>query len=79
MKCVLTTQKEILNMCEFTVLMMEEEVFKDVIHAKSDGSMVIVRNVLGVSKTFENCIIEEVDVQSERLILQPAKNDRAKL
>ena len=78
MKCVLTTQKEILNMCEFTVL-MKEEVFKDVIHAKSDGSMVIVRNVLGVSKTFENCIIEEVDVQSERLILQPAKNDRAKL
>lgn len=62
MKCVLTMQKEILNMCEFTVLMKEEEVFKDFIHAKSDGSKVIVRNVLGVSKTFENCIIEEVDV-----------------
>ncbi len=48
-------------------------VFKDAVYAKSDGNKVTVRDVLGVSKTFENCTIEEVDVQSERLILQVAK------
>jgi len=48
-------------------------VFKDAVYAKVDGNKVTVRNILGVSKTFENCTIKEVDVQSERLILQTAK------
>ena len=60
-------------MCEFTVFKKGEVVFKDAVYAKSDGSKVTVRDVLGVSKTFENCTIEEVDVQSERLILQTAE------
>jgi len=59
--------------CEFTVFKKGEVVFKDAVYAKSDGSKVTVRDVLGVSKTFENCTIEEVDVQSERLILQTAE------
>lgn len=56
-------------MCEFTVFKKGEVVFKDAVFARSDGSQVKVRDVLGVSKTFENCTIEEVDVKSERLVL----------
>lgn len=60
-------------MCEFTVFKKGEVVFKGAVYAKSDGNKVTVRDVLGVSKTFENCIIEEVDVKSERLVLISAK------
>ena len=60
-------------MCEFTVFKKGEVVFKDVVYAKYDGNKVTVRDVLGVSKTFESCIIEEVDVKSERLVLISAK------
>jgi predicted RNA-binding protein len=60
-------------MCEFSVLLQDKIVFEDAVYAKVDGNKVTVRNILGVSKSFENCAIEEVDVQSERLILQTAK------
>ena len=50
-----------------------ELIFKGAVYAKSDGSKVTVRDVLGVSKTFKNCIIEEVDVKSERLVLVSAE------
>jgi predicted RNA-binding protein len=60
-------------MCEFSVLLRDKIVFEDVVYAKADGNKVTVRNILGVSKSFENCTIEEVNVQSERLILQTAK------
>jgi predicted RNA-binding protein len=56
-------------MCEFTVFRKGEVVFKDAVYAKSDGGKVVVKDVLGRSKAFENCIIEEVDVKSERLVL----------
>jgi len=60
-------------MCEFKVLKKEEIVFKDAVYAKVDGKRVTVRDVLGVSKVFEDCIIAEVDVGSERLLLTPIK------
>jgi len=60
-------------MCEFSVLLQDKIVFRDAVYARMDENMVRVRNVLGVSKSFENCIIEEVDVQSERLVLRTAK------
>ncbi len=60
-------------MCEFSVLLQDKIVFRDAVYAKAEGNRVTVRNVLGSSKTFENCTIEEVDVPSERLILQTAK------
>jgi len=60
-------------MCESTVFKKGEVVFKDVVYARSDGSKVTVRDVLGVSKTFENCMIEEVDVKSEQLVLVSAE------
>jgi len=58
-------------MCEFKVLKKGEVVFKDAVYAKADGNNVTVRDVLGVSKTFESSRIIEVDVPSERLLLAP--------
>ena len=60
-------------MCEFNVLLQDKVVFRGAVYARADGNKVSVRNILGVSKTFENCAIEEVDVQSERLVLQPSR------
>jgi len=56
-------------MCEFEVILDGETVYKDVIYAKADGKNVVVKDVLGATKTFENCQIAEIDVSSERLIL----------
>ena len=60
-------------MCEFTVLLGGEEVFKDAIYAKVDGSKVVLKDVLGASKILENCTITEIDVGSERLVLSSIK------
>jgi predicted RNA-binding protein len=57
-------------MCEFTVILNGETVFKDVVHVKMNGNNVIVRDVLGESREFEDCKISEVDVNSTRLILK---------
>jgi predicted RNA-binding protein len=56
-------------MCELKVLLQGKTVFNDAIYAKADNSKVIVRDVIGNSKTFENCKIAEVDISSERLVL----------
>jgi predicted RNA-binding protein len=60
-------------MCEFSVFLQDKTVFRDAVYAKADGNKVTVRNILGISKSFEDCTIQEVDVQSERLVLQTAK------
>lgn len=60
-------------MCELTVFNKGEVVFKGAVYAKSDGHKVTVKDILGVSKTFEKCTIEEVNIKSERLILQTAE------
>lgn len=59
-------------MCEFNVLLKGEIVFRDAIYAKVDGNKVIFKDVLGVSKVFEDCKIVEIDVSSERLVLSPS-------
>jgi len=56
-------------MCEFDVLVKGKIVFKDAIYAKVDENKVILKDVLGVSKVFEDCKIVEIDVNSERLVL----------
>ncbi len=58
-------------MCEFKVIIKEETVFKDAVYAKANGSKVIVKDILGDSKEFENCRIAEVDVNTVRLVLSP--------
>ena len=60
-------------MCDFNVFLERKIVFKDAVYVKADGNNVILRDVLGVSKTFEDCRILEVDVGSERLILSSTK------
>jgi predicted RNA-binding protein len=59
-------------MCEFTVFLENEIVFRDATYAKAEANRVSVRDILGKSKTIENCRIAEVDVASERLILRKA-------
>jgi len=56
-------------MCEFKVLLQGKTVFKDAVYAKADNNKVTVKDVIGDSKTFEDCKIIEVDVNSERLVL----------
>jgi len=56
-------------MCEFNVSLGGKVVFKDAIYAKVDGNKVILKDVLGVSKVFEDCKIVEIDVNLERLVL----------
>jgi predicted RNA-binding protein len=60
-------------MCEFKVVKKGEVVFKDAVYAKIEGNNVTVRDVLGISKTFENSRIAEVDVGGERLLLVSAE------
>ncbi|MCW4018540.1 MAG: CooT family nickel-binding protein [Candidatus Bathyarchaeota archaeon] len=56
-------------MCEFNVVLNGKTQFKDVVYAKADGGNVLVKNVLGESKEFQNCVITEVDVNSTKLVL----------
>ncbi len=60
-------------MCEFKVFKKSDVVFKDAVYAKSDDNNVTVRDVLGVSEVFKDCMIAEVDVGSERLVLVSIK------
>ena len=60
-------------MCELEVLLEGEVVFKDAVYAKADGNKVILRDVLGASRTLEDCRILEIDIGSERLVLSPTE------
>lgn len=62
-------------MCEFNVIFNEEIVFKEAVYAKADENRVTVKDILGYSKEFEDCKIEEVDVNHVRLILSPTARD----
>lgn len=56
-------------MCELTVFLNRNVVWRDVIYAKDEEDTVLLKDVLGASKTIRNCRIVEVDVSSERLVL----------
>ena len=60
-------------MCEFKVILNGKTVFKDVVYPKMDGNKIIVKDVLGKAKEFDNCKIMEVDVNSTRLVLSSSK------
>lgn len=51
------------------MLLEGKPVYEDAVYVKVDGTKVTVKDVLGVSKVFENCKISEIDVSSERLVL----------
>jgi predicted RNA-binding protein len=56
-------------MCELTVFLGKEIIFRDVVYAKIEGNKVLLEDVLGAVKLLENRKIVEVDVSSERLVL----------
>jgi predicted RNA-binding protein len=56
-------------MCEFTVFLDKSIVFRDVVYVKLEGAKLLLKDILGTSKTVENCKIVEVDVHSQRLVL----------
>lgn len=60
-------------MCEFNVIVDGKIVFRDVVYAKEEGGRVIVRDILGESKEYSHCRIEEVDVSSTRLVISSAR------
>lgn len=60
-------------MCEFTVYLEGEVVFRDAIYVKTEENKVLLRNILGEVKVIDGCRISEVDVSSERLVLKPLK------
>lgn len=57
-------------MCEFSVFLNKEIVCRDIVYAKIEGKKVLLKDVLGATKTIDNCEIVEVDVSSERMVLQ---------
>ena len=65
-----------MEMCEFNVVVEGKVVFKDAIYAKAEGNKVVVKDILGESKEFENSRIAEVDVNSVRLILSSLKSKK---
>lgn len=58
-------------MCEFKVFINGDVVFKDVVYARADGNKVIVKDILGDTREFENHRIVEVNVNTVSLILSP--------
>ncbi len=56
-------------MCEFNVILNGKTRIKDVVYAKSQGSNVVVKSVLGETMEFKDCIIVEVDVNATKLVL----------
>lgn len=63
-------------MCEFNVVVEGRIVFKDAVYAKAEGGKVVVKDVLGESREFENSRITEVDVNSVRLVLSPLEGEK---
>jgi predicted RNA-binding protein len=59
-------------MCEFNVVLNGKIQFKDVVYAKIQGNTVIVKTCW-VKPSIANSTINEVDVNSAKLILQPTK------
>ncbi|MGD6806302.1 MAG: CooT family nickel-binding protein [Candidatus Bathyarchaeia archaeon] len=59
-------------MCEFNVILDGKIQAKDVIYAKVENGVVIVKDIMGAAKEFKGCKIAEVDVPNARLVLAQA-------
>lgn len=60
-------------MCELKVIIENEVKFENAIYAKSIENRVIVKDILGKSREFENYKITEVNINKEQLTLSPMK------
>lgn len=56
-------------MGEFKVIINVKTVLKDAVYAKADGIKVLVKDILGVVKEFQNYKIVELNVNTKYLIL----------
>jgi predicted RNA-binding protein len=59
-------------MCEFNIIVENKVEFKEAIYIKQEGLNIITRDIMGATKEFKNCKIQEVDVPHTRLVLVPA-------
>ena len=57
-------------MCEFKVFLAGEKVFEDVVYARVEGNGVLLRDVVGRTKTVQGAKIVEVNVAREVLVLE---------
>ena len=55
-------------MGEFKVIINVKTVLKDAVYAKTDGIKVIIKDILGVVKEFQNYKIVELNVNTQHLI-----------
>ena len=62
-------------MCELKVILENEVKFENVIYAKLVDNKVVVSDILGKSREFENCQILEVNIGKEQLILSLVPNN----
>jgi predicted RNA-binding protein len=60
-------------MCELKVVINEAVVFENVVYAKTVENNVVVKDIMGNSKTFKNHIITEVNIPKVLLVLSPTK------
>lgn len=56
-------------MCEFKVFLDGKKIFEEAVYVKTKGNRIVLRNILGEQKEFDDCYIQEVNVASEELIL----------
>jgi predicted RNA-binding protein len=59
-------------MCEFNVILNGKIQAKDVIYAKAEADIVVVKDIMGTAMEFKGCRIVEVDVPNARLVLAQA-------
>jgi predicted RNA-binding protein len=59
-------------MCEFNVILDGKIQAKDIIYAKVENDVVIVKDIMGAPKELKGCKIALVDVPNARLVLVKA-------
>ena len=63
-------------MCELKVIIDETVVFENVVYAKTVENKVVVKDIMGNSKTFKNHTITEVNIPKVLLVLSPTKTQK---
>ena len=58
-------------MCEFKVFLGGNKVFEDAVYCSVKDGELVLQDILGQSLELHGCHISEVDVASERLVLEP--------
>ena len=56
-------------MCEFKIILDGAQVAEDVVYARAEGKNVVLRDILGKSITFQDVVINEVNVLTTRMTL----------